>query len=80
MNDQNYGGVERMNVSLYPEQAEVVRKLAKQTGIENFSGALRFLITDWANSQRANLGKRSLEFEGESHASTNIKAASHGPD
>jgi len=35
------------NVSLYPNDWAVVNQVAKDTGQRSYSGALRFIITDW---------------------------------
>lgn len=40
--------VKAVNVTLYPEQIEIVRKYADYTRLLNFSAALRLIITEWA--------------------------------
>ena len=35
------------NVSLYPNDWAVVNQVAKDTGQRSYSGALRYIITDW---------------------------------
>ena len=40
--------VKAVNVTLYPEQIEIVRQYADYTRLLNFSAALRMIITEWA--------------------------------
>jgi hypothetical protein len=40
--------VERHNMSLYPEEWDVVRLAAKSAGQHTLSGGLRVIIADWA--------------------------------
>lgn len=41
------GGYIRRSISLYPEQDATVFQFAKDSGLENYSAALRMIINEW---------------------------------
>ena len=42
------GPVEKRNVSMWPEQWQIVDELSRRLGIGNVSTTLRFIVTDYA--------------------------------
>ena len=48
-------GFIRRSVSLYPIQDSVVMAYAKDSGLENYSAALRMIINQWLRYEQARL-------------------------
>lgn len=53
-------GVVRVSVSLFPEQDEIVRKFSDES-MQTYSGALRFIIRDWARQKRVDISAATPE-------------------
>lgn len=43
----------KVSISLYPLQVATVQQYANDSGLENFSSALRVIITEWARAKSA---------------------------
>lgn len=51
-------GFIRRSISLYPEQDATVSQFAKDSGLESYSSALRFIINEWRRLKLAELNSR----------------------
>lgn len=50
---QDTSGFIRRSISLYPEQDAAVSAFAKDSGLENYSAALRMIINQWLRYEAA---------------------------
>lgn len=51
MSDLQTDNVIRLSISLYPEQYELLKRFARESGLENISAALRLIINEWARKR-----------------------------
>lgn len=51
-------GFIRRNISLYPEQDATVSQFAKDSGLESYSSAVRFIINEWRRLKMDELAAR----------------------